>query len=296
MSSWGQPISSQSRLKYTDLFCKISKSGYGTNFQKFLMAYLYSKYLKKPLYLCDTTNNISNTFHLILDTFQPILNVKYTNKRGLTIFEDKIVELNAFLCKLSDDEICREARAAFRYSDKIQAIINSILSEATFPAFDIGVHIRTGDKITTGEMKAIYLETYVEAIKEAQISLGKSSMSIYVMTDNSSIVRQLKALSDSSWSLYCLEPPIKSESGHDQATYNMRSVNDKMASYHHFLTELYILQRCSYIVCTYSSNIGRFLFMTKEPGTQIKSLDYPVFTILHDMSIFLSNSTSTPSH
>jgi len=288
MSSWGQPNQSQSKLKYTDLFCKISKSGYGTNFQKFLMCFLFSKYLKKPLYLCDTSNNISTDFHLILDTFQSIPNVKYTNKKGFTVFEDKIIELNKFLSSLSDDDICREARAAFKWSQKTQTIINSTLSESAFPQFDLGIHIRTGDKITSGEMKAIGLDIYVAAIKEAQALMGKSSMAIYVMTDNSSVIPQLNSISDPSWSLYCLEPPVKAETGHDQATYNRRSVNDKMASYYHFLTEIHILQRCPYIICTYSSNIGRFLYMTREPGVQIKSLDYPVFTILHDMSIFLS--------
>ena len=141
-------------------------------------------------------------------------------------------------------------------------------------------------------MKAIPLDTYVAAIREAQISTGKPTMAIYVMTDNSSVISQLKDISDPSWSLYCLEPPVKAETGHDQAIYNKRSVNDKMASYHHFLTEIHILQRCPYIVCTYSSNIGRFLFMTREPGVQIKSLDWPIFTILHD----ISSLYSTPEH
>lgn len=78
------------------------------------------------------------------------------------------------------------------------------------------------------------------------------------------------------------------ELGHNQAEYNKRSVNDKMSSYYHFLSELHIMQRCSSIICTYSSNIGRFLYMTREPETKIKSLDTEQFTILHDMSIFLS--------
>lgn len=292
MSSWGQPNQSQFKLKYTDIFYRVSKFGHGSNFQNFLKCLLFSKHLKKPLYLCDTTNNISETLHLILDTFESIPNVKYTNKKGLTVFEDKLIELNNFLSKLSPDDIYREARVIFKWSQKIQSIINSTLSESAFPQFDLGVHIRTGDKITSGEMKAISLDTYVAAIREAQTSMGKSTMSIYVMTDNSSIISQLKAISDPSWSLYYLEPPIKAETGHDQATYNKRSVNDKMASYHHFLTEIHILQRCPYIVCTYSSNIGRFLFMTREPGVEIKSLDWPVFTILHD----ISSLYSTPEH
>lgn len=287
MSSWGQ-LANSSRLKYTDIFCKISKSGYGTNFQKFFMCYLYARHLKQRLYLCDTSSNISQMYHLILDTFQPLTGVTYTNKKGLTVFEDKIVELNKFLLTLSDDEICSKAYATFIWSASVKEKIDSTLSQFK-QTFDLGIHIRTGDKITTGEMASIPLEKYLEEIK-CMIPVG----SVYVMTDSSSVVPRLQTLTE-LYTFYSLPPPIESANGHDQTEFNERSVNDKMASYYHFLTELHIMQRCPIIVCTYSSNIGRFLYMTREPGVKIKSLDVPVFTILHDMSIFLSQSTPTPS-
>jgi len=282
MSSWGQ-VAHQSRLKYTDLFCKMSKSGYGTNFQKFFMCYLYARHLKQRLYLCDTSSNISQTYHLISDTFQPLTGVTYTNKKGLTIFEDKVVELNKFLLTLSDDEICSQARTVFKWSNSVKEKIDARLSERQFPAFDLGIHIRTGDKITSGEMANIPLEKYLDEIK-ATIPFG----SVYVMTDSSLVLPKLEALTN-NYTFYSLPSPIESEQGHDQTEFNKRSVNDKMALYYHFLTELHIMQRCPYIICTYSSNIGRFLYMTREPGVKIKSLDIPVFTILHDMSIFLSH-------
>lgn len=156
MSSWGQ-VANSSRLKYTDLFCKVSKSGYGTNFQKFFMCYLYARNLKQRLYLCDTSSNISQTYHLILDTFQPLQGITYTNKKGITIFEDKIIELNKFLLTLSDDEICSKARETFKWSSSVKEKIDARLSRVKC-TFDLGIHIRTGDKITSGEMDSIPLE------------------------------------------------------------------------------------------------------------------------------------------
>jgi len=219
-----------------------------------------------------------------MDSFQPLAGVTYTNKKGLTIFEDKIIELNKFLLTLSDDEICSQAKSVFKWSNRVKEKIDATLSEIQFPIFDLGIHIRTGDKITSGEMTSIPLEKYLEEIK-VTIPFG----SVYVMTDSSLVVPKLKALTN-QYVFHSLPSSIESEKGHDQAEFNQRPVNDKMASYYHFLAEVHIMQRCPYIICTYSSNIGRFLYMTRETGVKIKSLDVPVFTILHDMSIFLSTT------
>ena len=288
MSSWGS-VSLKSKLKYTDLYCRLSKSGYGTNFQNFLMCYLFTKYKKQKLYLCDTTNNISNSFHLILDTFQTPSNIIYTNKSGISIFQNSITELNIFLMNLTDEIICSEARSIFRWNLLTQKKIDNLLLDAAFPDFDIGIHIRTGDKITTGEMNKIRLDTYVSAIKELQ---AKPNINIYIMTDNTSIISKLKEIVDPKCSLYSLTPPISFSTGHVQSEFNNKPTADKMAAYYHFLTELHILQRCPQIICTYSSNIGRFLYMTREPNTNIKSLDIQEFTILHDMTAIKKSQTT----
>jgi len=283
MSSWGQKTLSNNKLSYSELFCKVTKSGYGTNFQRFFMSYLYAKYLKKSLFLCDTTSNISQSFHLILDTFQPISNVIYTNKSGLTIFEDKIIDMNKYLSTLTTEYLSSEARSVFKLNSQTQERVNSLLQN--FPKIDVAIHIRMGDKITSGEMKAIAIESYISAIREAQSLLGKDHINIYVMTDNQSII---KLITHPSWSVYFLPAPILS-SGHDQQTFNAMSINDKMEAYYHFLAELHIMQHSTYIICTYSSNIGRFLYLTRDPESKIKSLDIAEFTILHDMPIFLNS-------
>jgi hypothetical protein len=226
-----------------------------------------------------------------LESFQPLLDVTYTNKDAVTIVKDKdkILELKKFLLTLSDDEICSQARSTFIWSLSVKEKIEKTLSRLDIRNFDMGIHIRTGDKITSGEMANISLEKYLEEIKKI-IPIG----SIYVMTDSSLVVPRLKTLTD-SFTFYSLPPPIKSATGHDQKEFNKRSVNDKMASYYHFLTELHIMQRCPFILCTFSSNIGRFLYMTREPGVKIKSIDKPVFTILHDIPTFFSQLPATQS-
>jgi len=264
-----------SRLKYTDFFHKISKSGYGTNYMGFFMSFLYSKYMKKKLYLCDTTSNISESFHLILDTFEANSVITYTNKRGFTIFEDKIIDLKKYLETLTHTFLCAEARSLFRLNSKTQTHISSLISAARFPNLDVGIHIRMGDKITTGEMKEISLNVYINAIRET------GGRNIYIMTDNIAVIDKIKE-AEPIWSIYSLPSPVPLL-GHLQREYNSRTTSDKIAAYYHFLAELHIIQRCPAIICTYSSNIGRFLYLTKEATSTIKSLDVPEFAIVEDL-------------
>jgi hypothetical protein len=274
MSSWGQPAPNQTKLRYSDLFFKISTSGYGTNFQQFFMCWLYARHVKKPLYLCDTTSNLSSTFHLILDTFQPIKGIIYTGKSGLPVFQDKVIEMKEYLTGLTDEFLRSEARSVFRWNGKTQGIIDAAISH--LPQFDIGIHIRMGDKITSGEMAAIPLSTYADAIKQTRALLAKESINIYVMTDTPSVLESLKGLLDANTcALYSLPSPIVLE-GHDQRTFNRMEASQKMAAYYHFLSEFHIMRRCAQIICTYSSNIGRMLYLTREPGTEIRSLDVPL--------------------
>lgn len=286
MSSWGQPALNQNKLRYSDLFYRISTSGYGTNFQQFFMCYLYARHVKKPLYFCDTTSNLSSTYHLITDTFQPIKGIIYTGKSGISVFQDKVIEMKEYLSGLTDEFLRGEARSIFRFNLKTQEIIDAAISH--LPQIDIGIHIRMGDKITSGEMAAISLSTYAAAIKEAQALTERETVNIYVMTDTPSVIESLKCLLDANTCvLYSIPSPIVSE-GHDQRTFNKMEASQKMAAYYHFLSEFHIMRRCPHIICTYSSNIGRMLCLTREPGTEIRSLDVPTFTILHDMKIFLA--------
>ena len=285
MSSWGHQLPSN-RLSSNELFCKISKSGYGTNFQNFFMCYLYSRSLNRRLYLCDTTNNISESFHLILDTFGPLPGVVYTNKRGMTVFEDKVVPLNQYLSSLSNEVLYSQARSIFKFNLQTQARIHGILSKLPpVSVFDVGIHIRTGDKITSGEMKDIGLEPYIAAVN--RIVNKKSNINVFLMTDNTSVVSRIQ---QPGWTVYTLPQVFLHSTGHDQLTFNRMAVGNKIDAYYHFLAELYTMQRCQQIVCTYSSNIGRFLYLTREPTVQIHSVDIPEFTFLHDMPIYLANA------
>lgn len=244
------------------------------------MGYLYSKHLKRNFYIQDTTSNLGSNYHLIFDTFLRQPAIFFTEKRGLSLFVERAHHINEYIRGLSVTTICNEAKTVFQFRsdvlEKIQGCIRDL------PQMDVGVQIRTGDKITSGEMNAIPLEAYANAILNAQ---GEATrvINVYLMTDNPDVLESLKGLTNTSIHYHMLPHPSFLKGGHDQKTYNALPLETKLESFYHFWAELYILQRVPRCICTFSSNIGRFLYMTSEFRDGIQSLDKKEFNLMEHM-------------
>lgn len=268
MSSW-IPTQKSRKLPVNLFYCKTSPSGYGSNFFNFFFCYLFARSKQKALYLNDTRNNISSDYHLILDTFETLPGIILTKENGNTLQQMHPVEMKQYYESLTDLERKKAAREVFRFRSSLQEQINK--AKQTLPPIDYGIHIRTGDKITTGEMKAISLASYVEATKAHQTKIKKDKLSIYLMTDSLRAFEEFKANADPSWTVYRLPSPIETLHGHVQSVYNEHSPDQKLEAFVHFLTEVQVLAQSEAILCTFSSNIGRFVeLLTDSP---IQSLD-----------------------
>lgn len=268
MSSWiaAQP---RKKLPYDALYCRTSLSGYGSNFFNFFFCSVFARHKKKPLYLYDLRNNLSSAYHLILDTFEPPSDVLFTMQEGITVQDLHGPELNAYMDSLPHETLASEAKRLFRFSKRTQEAVSTLTSK--LPAFDLGIHVRTGDKITTGEMKAIPFERYLEAIRQFQDTSQKQSLTLYLMTDSQSVLKLFQEKKDPSWTFVTLPSPVPSLTGHNQQTYNKLPTDVKMKAFYHFLAEVQILSECPHSIVTFSSNIGRLINLLKQ-GT-ITSLD-----------------------
>ena len=269
MSSWIQ-YTQDKTLSYKQLYCKTTTSGFGSNFFNFFMCYLYAKSKNKILYLNDMKNSISDKYHLILDTFNESPNIRFTLNNGRTIQQQEPVELNKFYQSLDTDFLKSEAKKIFKIKPELDSKIRLLLKD--LPQFDMCVHIRTGDKITTGEMRPVKLESYTSEILVIQEKYSLPKIYIYLMTDSTDVIKKFKEAAHSSWSVYTLALPIIGSNGHIQKDFNAQPVVVKMDAFIHFLAELKIAQTCPYVVCTFSSNIGRFIKYTGD-YVEIKSLD-----------------------
>ena len=269
MSSWKHPLFVQGRLPYIVFYCNINRSGFGSNIMNFLMCYLYARNKNETLYLRDTTNNISKGFHLILDTIQDLPGITFTLKDGMTLQQKIPDELREFRRSLELTFLKSEVKRIFKLNPSIQSKVTAL--HRGLPKFDLGLHIRTGDKVTTGEMEAIPLDVYIKEVDTYQKATKKDKLSIYLMTDSEGVIATFKNRADPSWSIKYLPSPIKNVDGHNQQVFNSQSTENKMAAYIHFLAELQVLQQCPTVFCTFSSNIGRLVYLTG--GDDVRSLD-----------------------
>ena len=221
------------------------------------------------MYLHDFKNNLSKDYHLILDTIQPLPGVEFTILNGITIQQLYPLELNTFYNNLPKEFLIEQANRVFQWNSRTQLQIHSF--KRNLPRFDCGIHVRTGDKITTGEMKAIPFDQYIQRIQDFQRVSKQQSLQIYLMTDSKKVIDYFQEKKDPSWTILSVPSPNRMLNGHTQELYNNQPREVVFQCFYHFLAELQILQECPHIICTFSSNIGRFLDLIKK-GT-IESLD-----------------------
>jgi hypothetical protein len=96
---------------------------------------------------------------------------------------------------------------------------------------------------------------------------------IYVASDEHDITNQLQYLRP-NWEFVQFSPTYLQSHGHKQKIFNRLSVHSKLELTRILLTDLEILSRIKYVVCTFSSNICRFvqILRKQEPDT-VLSLD-----------------------
>ena len=260
------------------LFFETNDAGLCLNFNQYLYAYLYAQGQVggKPLTVYDQQNSISPSFPLIKNTF--------TDMSGI-VFIDSLLP-SAISLKRIAPKVMETARATpmtsiretaqklFQWNPQVILSVKEILDKAKLPgAFDLGIHIRAGDKITTREMASIPIERYVAAAKKYQADAGLDELHIFIMTDTIPLRTAFLRLADPSWKVYYLPTPLPQPDGHVQAVFNASPRRVKILAYNYFMAELIVMQSIPDILCTLSSNVGRFLYYTVEHEDGIMSLD-----------------------
>lgn len=96
---------------------------------------------------------------------------------------------------------------------------------------------------------------------------------IYIASDDYRIFKQLESLRP-NWEFIQFPQTSVQSNGHQQQLFNSLSTDTKLEVTRILLTDLEILSRVKFVVCTFSSNICRFVqILRKQRPETVLSLD-----------------------
>jgi hypothetical protein len=279
MSSWN-PSRHPARKQFDkdDFIFMTTEAGFCSQFNNYLYSIILAKKFKKKLLLFDKVSPVSLSYNLIKNTFflpptVESIDVLPPNTKSTQLsYYKKIMNV---MTHETEESIRREAQATFRLCPEMAERVNKEIIKYRFPAFDLGIHIRSGDKITTKEMLPIPMTQYIAEITNYKAKINKHVLNVFVMTDNITLLNLLKSSVDASINIYSVEFKSPCINGHLQGEFNLHPRDVKEEAYIQILAELTIMQRIPALLCTLSSNIGRFLYITCITTANFKSLDIP---------------------
>ena len=138
----------------------------------------------------------------------------------------------------------------WNYQPDVQDIINYKKASIGLPKEYIGVHMRSGDKVT--EHKLFSVEDYM--LKVEQVSSCKN---IYIATDDYANIVALKKYKGYNIYTVCQEK----STGHVQSEFDSLNTSSKKEAILDLLADIDALSNSLAFIGTYSSNIGMYLGM-----------------------------------
>lgn len=270
MTSWLKLNVVKPIEKKNSLMFETTDGGFCSQFNQYLYAVLYSEKEELPLFVNDSTNAVSIRYPLIKHTFAAHPSITFTETQTLTStsLKRRVASIRAFVNDISPNELRLAARNIFTWNPLLLEKVQQMLDEESIPfEFDVGVHIRIG-----GEQKPIPVDTYIREIKTYQAKEKKKTLTIFIMTDSSKALDEFLRKKDASWTVNYFKSPL-SVNGHVQREFNAANPRTRMNAYLNFIAELVSIQKAEHIVCSFSSNVGRFLYLTVDDSTSIVSVD-----------------------
>lgn len=280
MSSWANRTATIPRKLTGEPFFQTSVAGFCSNFNEFIFTYIYCQKRGIPFRVLDIPNCVSLNRPLLASLLQPHPNVEFLKQEQSSkkITRKDILQLASML-NVSAEDFQKAASDIFQWNPQTQEHFAEFFGHRKCPpveSFDVGLHIRSGDKITTGEMKEISLERYRQELEAIQKKIGKKQLSIFVMTDNISLLHKLKAICSQNWTWFTFQEETPySQRGHIQQEFNLLPSTVRYQLFFQFLAELEVMKQMRYLIVSFTSNIGRWIYITNTVAKKedIVSLD-----------------------
>jgi len=239
--------------------------GICSQFNAYLYAMMYSVAEKGPLIVNDTANVVSIRYPLIKNTFVNPDTVTFTdtNLGSAISLKRRRQALNTYLLGLSSAHLREAGRNILQWNEAVYE------PPIDVSGIDLGVHIRT---FGLNEPKSVPIEQYITAIRRAT---KKTPLKIFVMSDSVQRLEEFKLKKDKAWTVVTVGVP-PNLGAHSQRDFNAAPPRQRMAAYKEFLGELQVMQQLPQIICSFSSNVGKFLYLSS--AATVVSVDQVAFS------------------
>jgi hypothetical protein len=282
MTSWLKAQSAQVKRRVVEpaVFFQPTRGGISSNLNGLIYSVLYTLKQGEILSVYDHPNCVSETFPIYEEVLKANPNIRYLKSAPST--KNLMASLRTTSPIVSGyrlSQIRQVAQDIFQLNDDASRAVQAILEARGVQqeGWDVGVHIRSGDKITTGEMKEIPITSYIDAVRNFQTRQNKRNLRVFVMTDNWAKWEEFKKRADPSWFIGSLiQKTSYTEKGHVQGSFEALPENIRLRLFFEFMAELTVMQRIPNMVVTFSSNVGRLLYLinrTNPTSDAVISLD-----------------------
>jgi hypothetical protein len=273
MTSWYQAERKKDKVSreqaYT--FELTNTEGFCAQFNNYLYSYLTAREKNRTLYVYDKNNAISSNFSLIDSTFLCPSTVKITDPSMLQFQKLNLGQTLPITRTMPLSKIKAAASSLFDIKPEMLTECNNFLEKYSLPGrFDIGVHLKSG------QTQTVNINSYVDSLKQFQKINSIKEMSIFVMTDSYKLFESLKVKADVSWKLYTVDGP--EQTGYNHNEFRQLPLRQRRDAYTKFLSELLIMRNIRAIICTLSSNVGRWLYVNIHEDSYLKSMDIQTYS------------------
>jgi hypothetical protein len=273
MTSWvrAQPPALKRVEQKMGYFFETTDSSFCSNFLQYLYAYMYSRTEGRTLHVYDMMNSVGVTHPLIKNSFVDMSGVSFTDSMlpSVSSMSRILPRILANANTLPVETLRTAAQQIFRWNPSVHSPLEEIIKASRLPAsFELGIYIPP-DRVG---VRALPIDEYVRAAKKVLTATTTTSPNIFIMSDSSSAIEQFKKKADASWRVFSLEQlPLRTD--------GRNPVRARLAAYQQSMTDLLVMQSIPDIICTLSSDVGKFLYLTVEHANRVVSLDEPNFTV-----------------
>lgn len=194
-------------------------------------------------------------FHTLFYNINYILNNIYLYLHKEVLFGADIyneLRADSFLNSIDKDEYLIKVRKCLQLKKTILNEFDIIYDKLGIDRPFVGIHIRRGDKITTGEMDKISLDRYINEIMNSKYE------TVYIASDDISSINYIKRRMQNMNVNICCNPNLEGK-GFNEGDFNHTGKRKRYEKTLTLLFDIYMLSKASYFVGTYSSNLSRVI-------------------------------------